>query len=97
MKGKHILERISQALELESEPIAGKPLIEIIYNRSVLVENHCGVVSYSTNRVIIKTKVGLIFIGGSGLRLSRMSCDQLRICGIIDSIELKGKKECRSN
>lgn len=94
MNGKNLIEKLSKALDLEAEPIPGKPLIEILFNQAVLVENHCGVVSYSTEQVIIKTKAGYIIICGSELKLGRMSCEQLRICGIIDSVQMKGRKVC---
>lgn len=92
MANKHLLEKVAKAVELSGEPIPGKPLVEIVGQRAVLIENHCGVISYSLERVAVKTKGGCICVIGSGLVLNRMTKEQLRICGTIRGIELCGRK-----
>lgn len=92
MANKHLLEKVAKAVELSGEPIPGKPLVEIVGQRAVLIENHCGVISYSLERVTVKTKGGCICVIGSGLVLNRMTKEQLRICGTIRTIELCGRK-----
>ncbi len=90
MDKKHIWERMARAADLTTEPIPGRPLIEIVGENSVLIENHCGVISYSTEQVTVKTKNGCICVAGTGLLLSKMSKEQLRICGKICSVKLRG-------
>lgn len=92
MANKHLLEKVARAVDLSGEPIPGMPLVEIVGERAVLIENHCGVISYSQERVAVKTKGGCICVLGSGLVLTRMSKEQLRICGTIRTIELCGRK-----
>lgn len=92
MANKHLLEKVARAVDLSGEPIPGMPLVEIVGERAVLIENHCGVISYSQERVAVKTKSGCICVLGSGLVLTRMSKEQLRICGTIRTIELCGRK-----
>ena len=53
MGRRYILERVAKAMDLSNEPIPGKPLVEIVGNRSVLIENHCGVLSYSKEHMVI--------------------------------------------
>lgn len=92
MKKKHLFDKIISVLDLETEPITAKTLIEIIDNQSVLIEYHCGVISYSTSSIRIKTKNGCILVCGSGLVVSKISCDLLRIHGLIKNVELQGRK-----
>lgn len=91
MERKHLLERMMQAMDLSAEPIPGKPLIEIIGNAMVLIENHYGIVSYSRECVTVKTKNGCICVSGSGLVLNKMSKELLRVCGRIQNVELRGR------
>lgn len=91
MDKKHLLEHIAKAADLSTEPMPGKPLIEVVGDSSVLIENHCGVISYSMECVTIKTKQGCIIVRGAQLVLRRMSKDQLKISGTINDIELRGR------
>ena len=91
MKNRHFMERMLEAVDLSVEPIPGKTLIEIMENRWVLVENHCGVISYGREKVIVKTQNGCIYISGCGLILSKMSKDILRITGMVRCVEMQGK------
>ena len=91
MSEKHLFERVARAVDLGSEPLPGKPLIEIVGDSAVLIENHCGVISYSSETVCVKTKRGCICVHGAGLGLTRMSKEQLRICGNIRNVELRGR------
>lgn len=89
MNKNHLLERMANATDLSTEPIPGKPLIEIVSDNSVLIENHCGVISYSTECVSVKTKQGCIVVSGTQLILRRMSSEQLKISGTICHVELR--------
>ncbi len=89
MKNSSFFERVARAVDLTGEPEPGKPLVEIVGSRSVLIENHCGVLSYSKEQVTVKTKTGCICICGTGLVLTKMSKEQLRICGRIGKVELR--------
>ena len=79
----------TMASALDASTIQGRPLVEIIGNNSALVENHCGVISYSPENITIKTKSGCIWICGTGLTLTKMSFDQLRVHGVIKKLELR--------
>ena len=91
MKNRHLMERVLEAVDLSTEPVPGKTLIEIVDNRSILIENHCGVISYGKERIIIKTKNGCIIVSGTCLILSKMSKDILRITGVVTCVELQGR------
>ena len=92
MANHHLFEKVARAVDLSGEPVPGKPLVEIVGERAVLIENHCGVISYSPDTVAVKTKSGFILVHGCGLVLTKMSKEQLRICGTIRNVELRGRQ-----
>ncbi len=92
MDRRSFFDKMASAVDLSTEPIPGKPLVEIVGDHSVLIENHCGVISYSTQCISVKTKQGCICVFGSGLVLKRMSREQLKISGSIQNVELRGRR-----
>lgn len=63
------------------------PLVEIAdYNR-VLIENHMGVLAYSTEEIQVKVRYGRLTICGSHLRLLQLCKEQLVITGNIDAVK----------
>ena len=74
------------AARLPDEPIPGAPLVEIIDNYRVLVENHRGVTEYGLTLIRIKVKKGSVCVCGRDLKLSHMDRGQLIISGLIESI-----------
>ena len=85
---KLLMERITNATDLQDAPIPGLPLIELAGDRRVLMENHAGVTEYGHERICVKVKFGQVCICGQELCLAKMTKSQLIVCGRIDSIEL---------
>ena len=85
-----IAERISRAANIPSEPLLRLPLVEIVGQKRVLVENHQGVVQYSAIQIGIKVSYGRICVCGRGLKLLQMSKERLVITGCIDGIQMHG-------
>lgn len=90
MPRRNIWEHIARELDLHEPSSHLAPLIELIDNRSVLIENHCGVTQYSEQKVCVKTVRGCVEIIGSGLHLIQMSKEQLCIQGCIHTLHLLG-------
>jgi len=87
-KGKAI-ERIRQTLYEQEQPLPGITVTELAGDRRVLIENHCGVTEYGTQRICIRVKFGKITVCGTKLELAKMTAEQLVIFGIIDSLLLQ--------
>ena len=83
-----IMEQLTNAADLQDEPIPGLPLIEIAGERRVLIENHSGVVEYGSEKIRVKVKYGQVCICGCGLELARMTRGQLVISGRVDAVQL---------
>lgn len=74
-------------------PLIKHPLVELVGQNRVLIENHQGVLAYSTDEIQIKVSYGCVIVKGTKLQLLEMSKMQLVICGRIDSIQLFGGSE----
>jgi len=88
MKKHGIWDKMAVAIDLPGEVIPGQPLIEIAGERRVLIENHHGVTKYGETEICLRVSYGHIRIFGCGLRLLRMTKQQVIISGRIDGIEL---------
>lgn len=76
----------------EPEAMPGVPLVEIVGQRRVLIEKHCGVMAYSSVEICAKVKYGLVCVCGNSLQLAKMTKEQLVIIGQIEQIKLIGGK-----
>lgn len=74
--------------QIANAPLPGVPLVEILGNRRILVENHYGVIAYGQERICIKVRCGHIEITGKKLTIARMSDQQMIINGIVCSVNL---------
>lgn len=72
--------------DLLAESTPGAPLVEIVGNNRLLIENHCGVADYGRNEIHVKVSYGAICVQGTCLQLVQMSKQQLLISGCINSV-----------
>lgn len=71
-----------------SKMLSKLPIVEIVGEKRVLIENHLGVVGYSAEQIHIKVCYGVLSVVGCGLRFSQINREQLVINGQIESITL---------
>jgi len=67
------------------------PIVELVGQRRLLIENHQGVLSYATNEIKIKVSYGCITVVGNELQLMEMTKVKLAICGRIDGLQILGR------
>ena len=87
-KGRSFLYRLTDAAQLHDEAIPHQPLVEIMNDQRVLIENHRGVIQYGREKICVQVKYGQIAVFGCGLELARMTREQLVICGNIEGVTL---------
>ena len=80
------MQRLTEEMELEQEPLPGQSIIEICGDNRVLIENHRGVQAYGGEEIRIRTSFGGISIRGRCLELGKMTRQQLVIRGKIDNV-----------
>lgn len=67
------------------------PILELVGQRRLLIENHQGVLAYAPNEIKIKVSYGCITVVGNELQLMEMSRVKLAICGRIDGLQILGR------
>lgn len=67
------------------------PIVELVGQGRLLIENHKGVLSYGRSEIKIKVSYGSIIVAGSELQLMEMSRVKLAICGRIDGFQIVGR------
>ena len=67
------------------------PIAELVGQNRLLIENHLGVLSYSTKEIQIKVNYGCLIISGLNLQLMEMSRVKLVICGRINGLQILGR------
>ena len=90
-QGKHYLKTAARLAEVSDTVLPGIPLIEICDRGRVLIENHYGVIGYSTEEIYVKVRYGIVVISGQGLCLNIMCKDRLVVSGTIHSVLLREK------
>ena len=91
MRVSRILRGCSAAKEQLVDVVQMLPLVELLGDRRVLIENHKGVVLYSHDEIDIKLNIGLLCITGRDLHIAYISGQRLVINGLIKSITISGK------
>ena len=87
-KSERLWNKLAFAADLTDEAIPGLPLVELVSNCRVLIENHNGVCEYGSTMIRIKVKYGSVSICGQKLELSRMDRGRLIVSGVIENIQL---------
>ncbi len=77
-----------ERLDLPGGVAGGVPVMELTGNRRFCVEQHRGILSYSTELVEINTGALVVRLCGTGLQLVAMTEEDLRIDGHISRVEL---------
>lgn len=82
--------RIFSSVLPQEDGMRGIPLVELLGQNRVLIENHLGVMAYSTEEICVRVKYGMLCVCGFDLQLTRMTKQQLLIAGCIQQIRLMG-------
>ena len=89
MKGyKMIAEQAILQADLPGESLPNQPILELIGEQRVLLENHNGVISYDESEIKVRVGYGIVSVSGAELRLANMTRQQLIIRGRIDGIAI---------
>ena len=90
-KGKDVFQKLSIAADLADEAIPHQPLVEIVSDCRVLIENHKGLTEYCAERITARVEFGSITVRGFRLKVVKMTNDQLIIFGKIIGVDLCGR------
>lgn len=89
IKENNIYRRIDKILEIPKEICSNIPKITITGFDELVIENFKGILEYTENFVSINTYIGVISVVGIDMKLENMRDENIKIKGIIDSIEFE--------
>ncbi len=87
------LESLSNQLRLPSDMLAGAPIVTAIGRNEIYIENYKGILEYNNNFIRILTKIGRMNIEGKNLNIVYFTNDEMKIIGMIYSIDFVSGKE----
>ena len=83
-----LLKAMTDILELPSDIMMSLPKIEIIGNMEATIENHRGLLEYTTEQISIRGNKGItLILRGRKLRLKRLCKEEITIQGFLLDIE----------
>ena len=80
--------RLDKILEIPEEVYTNVPKITITGFSEIILENYKGILEYEEFFASISTHIGIVNINGYNLNLEKMTNDDIKITGQIESIEL---------
>lgn len=78
---------ITERFSLPAELMPGVPRTTMSGGSEVYVENYAGLKTYTRSCIEIKTRDGLLRIGGDELELTAMTKNEIIIRGLVVSVE----------
>lgn len=74
-------------LEIPEDIVLDLPRLTMLGNKQLLVENHKGIIEYSSTVVRIKLNQGTLVIHGETLTLGSLQIEQILVEGIIKGLQ----------
>lgn len=71
-------------------PAGGQPRATLDGSRRALIENHTGIIEFSSEKLRLSSKAGEITVAGADISLSQVRSDSLIATGRIDSVTMPG-------
>ena len=81
--------RIEKILEMPEEIYSNTPKLTITGFNEMVLENYKGILEYEEFFASISTHIGIVNINGYNINLEKMTNDDIKITGKIESIELE--------
>lgn len=86
-KKSNFKKRISDTFDLPEEIILDTPIIKIVSNNELTIENHKGLLEYSPTLLRMNSQLGTIKIIGHHIQIKEINQCDIVICGEIYSLE----------
>ena len=81
--------RLDKILEIPEEVYSNTPKITITGFNEIIIENYKGILEYEEFFASISTYIGVVNINGYNINLEKMTNDDIKITGKIESVELE--------
>ena len=81
--------RLDKILEMPEEVYSNTPKLTITGFNEIVLENYKGILEYEEFFASISTYIGIVNINGCNINLEKMTNDDIKITGKIESVELE--------
>jgi len=81
--------RIDKILEMPKEVYTNVPKLTVVGFEEMIIENYKSILEYEEFFVRMNTHMGILNINGFNLNLEKMTNDDIKITGTIESIDLE--------
>lgn len=81
--------RLEKILEMPQEVYTNTPKLTITGFNEIILENYKGILEYEEVFASISTYIGVVNINGFNINLEKMTNDDIKITGKIESVELE--------
>ncbi len=81
--------RLDKILEMPEEIYSNTPKLTITGFNEIVLENYKGILEYEEFFASISTYIGIVNINGTNINLEKMTNDDIKITGKIESIDLE--------
>jgi len=88
-KNKKMRNRFENILEMPKEIYTNVPKLTVVGFDEMIIENYKSILEYEEFFVRINTHIGILNINGFNLNLEKMTNDDIKITGTIESIDLE--------
>jgi len=86
--GGKLRQRVAETLELPKDVVMDIPKLSVIGNIQLNIENHRGLIHYSSQEIRVNTSIGIYKIEGSGLAIKSISSEEIIITGELENIDI---------
>lgn len=87
MKEKTLKNRMAEASGMPKDVVLGVPIVTVLGQIEICIENYRGIIEYTDLLIRIQTKVGQIKIIGQKLQIDYYTNDEMKVTGRIKAIE----------
>lgn len=88
-RNRQYFDKLADLAQLPGELQPGKMLVELFGSSRVLIENHRGLICYSRNNIIVRSRSGSVTVSGDNMTIACMTAFQIVICGSIFGVSVK--------
>ena len=81
--------RFEKILEMPKEVYTNLPKLTVVGFEEMIIENYKSILEYEEYFVRINTYIGILNINGFNLNLEKMTNDDIKITGTIESIDIE--------
>ncbi|QJW46394.1 sporulation protein YqfC [bacterium BFN5] len=81
------LQKLAGLLEIPQDIVMDLPRITMLGNKQLLIENHKGIIEYTSSLIRIKLNQGELIVTGTDLTLGNLQAEQILVEGTVGELK----------